>query len=48
MLKFPSSDGAVTLQGALYKPDPAVWGEGPYPCVVATYGGPHVMTITNR
>ena len=33
---FPSSDGAVTLQAAVYRPDPALHGPGPYPIVVAT------------
>ena len=33
---FPSSDGAVTLQAAVYRPDAALHGPGPYPIVVAT------------
>lgn len=34
-------DKKVTLQGAVYKPDPAKFGPGPYPTVVSCYGGPH-------
>jgi len=44
---FPSSDGKVTLQAALYKPDPNIYGPGPYPTVVSCYGGPHVMFVSN-
>merc|ERR1719471_2800492 len=44
---FPSSDGKVTLQAALYKPDPQKYGPGPYPTVVSCYGGPHVQFVNN-
>jgi dipeptidyl-peptidase-4 len=44
---FPSTDKKVTLQGAVYLPDPNVHGPGPYPLVVATYGGPHVQYVQN-
>ena len=44
---FPSTDKKVTLQGAVYLPDPEVHGPGPYPLVVATYGGPHVQYVQN-
>jgi dipeptidyl-peptidase-4 len=44
---FPSMDGKVTLQAALYKPDPKVYGPGPYPTVVSCYGGPHVQFVSN-
>eukprot|EP00566_Odontella_aurita_P009005 CAMPEP_0113531166 /NCGR_PEP_ID=MMETSP0015_2-20120614/3347_1 /TAXON_ID=2838 /ORGANISM="Odontella" /LENGTH=816 /DNA_ID=CAMNT_0000429975 /DNA_START=9 /DNA_END=2459 /DNA_ORIENTATION=+ /assembly_acc=CAM_ASM_000160 len=44
---FPSTDKKVTLQGAAYLPDPAIHGDGPYPLVVATYGGPHVQYVQN-
>jgi len=37
----------VTLQGAVYKPDPKVWGSGPYPAMVSCYGGPHVQFVQN-
>lgn len=42
---FPSTDGAVTLQAAVYKPDESIHGPGPWPLVVATYGGPHVQYV---
>jgi dipeptidyl-peptidase-4 len=44
---FPSTDGAVTLQAAVYLPDEEVHGKGPWPLVVATYGGPHVQYVQN-
>lgn len=45
---FPSTDGQVTLQAAVYLPDPRIHGNGPYPLVVATYGGPHVQYCQNQ
>jgi dipeptidyl-peptidase-4 len=44
---FPSTDGKVTLQAAVYLPDEAIHGKGPWPLVVATYGGPHVQYVQN-
>jgi len=44
---FPSTDGQVTLQAAVLKPDPVVFGPGPYPTVVSVYGGPHVQKVSN-
>jgi len=44
---FSSMDKKVTLQGAVYLPDAEVHGPGPYPLVVATYGGPHVQYVQN-
>ncbi|ETV95303.1 hypothetical protein H310_11203 [Aphanomyces invadans] len=44
---FTSRDGTTTLYGALYKPDPAKFGPGPYPTMVNVYGGPHVMRVQN-
>ncbi|KAL7540025.1 hypothetical protein ACHAXR_009804 [Thalassiosira sp. AJA248-18] len=44
---FPSTDEKVTLQSAVYLPDSEVHGPGPYPLVVATYGGPHVQYVQN-
>uniref|UniRef100_A0A7S4VLW7 Peptidase S9 prolyl oligopeptidase catalytic domain-containing protein n=1 Tax=Ditylum brightwellii TaxID=49249 RepID=A0A7S4VLW7_9STRA len=44
---FPSTDQKVTLQAAFYAPDALVHGPGPYPLVVATYGGPHVQYVQN-
>ena len=46
-VSFPSSDGKVTLQAALYVPDPKVHGTGPFPTVVSCYGGPHVQFVQN-
>lgn len=43
-----STDKKVTLQGAVYKPDLAKFGPGPYPTVVSCYGGPHVQFISNN
>lgn len=45
---FLSTDGKVTLQAAIYKPDPARFGKGPYPTLVSTYGGPHVQFVANQ
>lgn len=44
---FPSTDGKVTLQAAIYTPDEDKYGKGPWPLVVATYGGPHVQYVAN-
>lgn len=44
---FSSTDGKVTLQAAIYKPDPEKYRKGPWPLVVATYGGPHVQYVAN-
>jgi dipeptidyl-peptidase-4 len=44
---FPSTDGKVALQAAVYLPDEGTHGKGPYPLVVATYGGPHVQYVRN-
>lgn len=44
---FPSTDQKVTLQSAVYLPDESIYGPGPYPLVVATYGGPHVQYVCN-
>lgn len=35
------------LYGALYRPDASRFGPGPYPTIVAVYGGPHAQEITN-
>jgi dipeptidyl-peptidase-4 len=40
-----TSDGA-TLHGAIYKPDPARFGPGPYPTMVSVYGGPHAQRVS--
>jgi dipeptidyl-peptidase-4 len=44
---FPSTDDKVTLQAAVYLPDEDIHGKGPWPLVVATYGGPHVQYVRN-
>ena len=44
---FPSTDKKVTLQSAIYMPDKSTYGPGPYPLIVATYGGPHVQYVCN-
>jgi len=44
---FSSTDQKVTLQAALYLPDATIHGPGPYPLLVATYGGPHVQYVQN-
>eukprot|EP00931_Biecheleriopsis_adriatica_P008359 TRINITY_DN109561_c0_g1_i1.p1 TRINITY_DN109561_c0_g1~~TRINITY_DN109561_c0_g1_i1.p1 ORF type:complete len:857 (+),score=180.08 TRINITY_DN109561_c0_g1_i1:43-2613(+) len=46
-ITLPSTDGKVTLQGALYRPDASKFGPGPYPTVVSCYGGPHVQFASN-
>lgn len=48
LFTVPSTDGKVTLQGAVYKPDASKFGPGPYPTVVSCYGGPHVQFISNN
>jgi len=42
---FRPRDGTVDLYGALYRPNPALYGPGPYPTVVSVYGGPHVQKV---
>lgn len=45
LITFPTSDGSETLNAAVYKPDPRVYGNGPYPLICAVYGGPHVQRV---
>jgi dipeptidyl-peptidase-4 len=40
LVRVPAADGVSTLYGALYLPDKETFGNGPFPCVVAVYGGP--------
>lgn len=47
MVSFQTRDGAATLYGAVYVPDAAVHGPGPYPTLVSVYGGPHVQRVAN-
>jgi len=42
---FPTTDGTEILHAALYQPDPAIFGNGPYPLVCSVYGGPHVQRV---
>ena len=41
----PRDDPNLNLYGAVYKPNPALHGPGPYPTVVSVYGGPHVQKV---
>ncbi len=45
IVSFPTSDAKAQLYGCLYRPDPSRHGHGPYPLVVAVYGGPHVQRV---
>jgi len=45
---FASADGQATLQAAVYLPDSAVHGPGPWPTLVSCYGGPHVQFVSNQ
>ena len=42
-----SSTNDQTIQGWLGRPDPALWGKGPYPVILNTHGGPQAVQ-TNR
>jgi dipeptidyl-peptidase 4 len=35
------------LYGAIFRPDPAQFGPGPYPTIVSVYGGPHVQRVAD-
>ena len=37
----------VTLYGVIYRP-PASFGDGPFPTIVSTYGGPHAQVVSNN
>lgn len=45
LLSYPTSDQTEILHAALYKPNPKVYGPGPYPLICAVYGGPHVQRV---
>ncbi|GJP30639.1 hypothetical protein CLOM_g4174 [Closterium sp. NIES-68] len=44
LVEVTAGDGTV-LHGAIYRPDPAIFGPPPYRTVVSVYGGPHVQTV---
>ncbi|CAI5467831.1 unnamed protein product [Closterium sp. Yama58-4] len=44
LVEVTAADG-TTLHGAIYRPDPAIFGPPPYRTVVSVYGGPHVQTV---
>ncbi|NVB42536.1 DPP IV N-terminal domain-containing protein [Pseudenhygromyxa sp. WMMC2535] len=46
LVELKAADGETTLYGAIYQPDPAVHGPGPYPTVISVYGGPHAQRVT--
>ncbi len=46
LVSFTNADG-VLLHGAIYRPLPEHFGEGPYPTIVSVYGGPHAQRVQN-
>ena len=42
-VRFPNPAFDLDLYGALFRPDAAKYGPGPYPTIVSVYGGPHVQ-----
>lgn len=46
LVEVQTRDG-VKLHGALYRPDEAAFGPGPYPTLVSVYGGPHAQRVSN-
>jgi len=47
VLAVPAADEQLLLCH-VYAPDAAVYGPGPYPTLVAVYGGPHVQRVRNE
>ncbi len=45
LVELLADDEKTTLYGAIYQPDPDVFGPGPYPTVVSVYGGPHAQRV---
>ncbi|KAG9448260.1 hypothetical protein H6P81_014388 [Aristolochia fimbriata] len=43
---IPANDGTI-LYGALYKPDPALFGPPPYKTIINVYGGPGAQLVCN-
>jgi len=48
IVAITSTDSAVTLHCAIYRPPSALHGPGPYPAIVSVYGGPHVQRVMNH
>jgi dipeptidyl-peptidase-4 len=42
-----ADDDKTELHGAIYKPDVAIHGPGPYPAIVSVYGGPHAQMVAD-
>ena len=47
IVRLTAADGVTPLYGAFYVPDAETHGEGPFPCVVAVYGGPGAQCVTD-
>jgi dipeptidyl-peptidase-4 len=47
LMRVPAADGVATLYAALYLPDKETFGNGPFPCVVAVYGGPGAQCVVD-
>jgi dipeptidyl-peptidase-4 len=45
IFRFTPPNSSVELYGALYRPNPAIHGPGPYPTVVSVYGGPNAQKV---
>jgi dipeptidyl-peptidase-4 len=45
IVTFPAADGVTSLYAALFLPDTARFGTGPFPTVLSVYGGPHVQRV---
>ncbi|CBJ31782.1 putative dipeptidyl peptidase IV [Ectocarpus siliculosus] len=46
VISFETRDREANLFAAVYRPDVNVHGPGPYPTIVAVYGGPHVQWVS--
>ncbi|CAM9194892.1 unnamed protein product [Discosporangium mesarthrocarpum] len=46
VISFRTRDMAEELFSAVYRPDVQVHGPGPYPTIVAVYGGPHAQWVS--
>jgi len=45
---FSVDDDGTILYSAAYRPNPDIFGPGPYPTIVSVYGGPHVQMVVDR